>query len=542
MLTESYWPAEPGEVRDVTVCDTLRHAAATVPDRLALVDCVADPAARRQWTWSEFLADAERAARALLARFAPGDRIAVWAPNSADWVVLQQGVAMAGMVLVALNPAYRAREMEYVLRQSGAAALFCIDSFRGFAMRALAEELRAGLPELREIVSFADWTEFLDGGDPTLVLPEVAPTDVVQIQYTSGTTGFPKGAMLHHKGLVNEATFVAERAGFGDGGVYVNAMPMYHIGGGAVTSFGAWAKRGTFVILPGFDPAHVLEAFETYRGTHSLLVPTMLIAILDHPDRARRDLSSVQTVLSGASAVPASLVRRTIEQLGCRFSILFGQTETHGVISQTRITDAPDDQAMTVGQPLPQLEVKIADPVTGDALAIGEAGEICCRGYQNMLGYYGRPDETAATIGDDGWLHMGDIGTMDGRGYLAITGRVKDMIIRGGMNLYPAEIEGALTDHPAVETAAVIGVPDESWGEQVGAVLRVRAGHERPTIAELTTFLRDRIAPHKTPVFWAFRDELPLTPSGKIQKFVLRDELDAGVLTFDEIRTSGELV
>ncbi len=539
MRTESYWAPEPGEVRDVTVCDTLRHAAATVPDRVALVDCVADPAARRQWTWAEFLADAERAARALLARFAPGEKITVWAPNSADWVVLQQGVALAGMVLVALNPAYRAREMEFVLRQSGAAGLFCVDAYRDFPMRALAEDLRPALPALREIVSLAGWAEFLAGGDTGRPLPDVAPTDVVQIQYTSGTTGFPKGAMLHHKGLVNEATFVAERAGMADGGVYVNAMPMYHIGGGAVTSFGAWAKRGTFVVLPGFDPGLVLEAFETYRGTHALLVPTMLIALLDHPDRARVDLSSIQTVLSGAAAVPASLVRRTTAELGCRFSILFGQTETHGVISQTRVTDAPDDQANTVGQPLPQLEVKIADPVTGEPVAVGDQGEICCRGYQNMLGYHGLPDETAATIDGDGWLHMGDIGAMDERGYLTVTGRVKDMIIRGGMNLYPAEIEGALTDHAAIETAAVIGVPDDVWGEQVAAVLRIRAGHERPTVADLTSFLRDRIAPHKTPVFWAFRDELPLTPSGKIQKFVLREELVKGLLTFDEVRPSG---
>ncbi|MDN5855632.1 MAG: AMP-binding protein, partial [Actinomycetia bacterium] len=461
MRTESYWPAEPGEVRDVTVCDVLRHAAATVPDRVALVDCVVDQDARRQWTWAEFLADAERAARALLARFAPGDRIAVWAPNSADWVVLQQGVALAGMVLVALNPAYRTRELEYVLRQSGAAGLFCVDSYRDFGMRALAEDLRSALPELREIVSFTDWAAFLAGDSLDQPLPDVAPTDVVQIQYTSGTTGFPKGAMLHHKGLVNEAAFVAERAGMDDGGVYVNAMPMFHIGGGAVTSFGAWAKRGTFVVLPGFDPGLVLEALETYRGTHSLLVPTMLIAMLDHPECASRDLSSFQTVLSGAAAVPASLVRRTTEQLGCQFSILFGQTETHGVISQTRVTDAPDDQASTVGQPLPRLEVKIADPETGDPVPIGEQGEICCRGYQNMLGYYGQPDETAATIDSDGWLHMGDVGAMDDRGFLRITGRVKDMIIRGGMNLYPAEIEGALTEHPAIENAAVIGVPDE---------------------------------------------------------------------------------
>jgi acyl-CoA synthetase (AMP-forming)/AMP-acid ligase II len=231
------------------------------------------------------------------------------------------------------------------------------------------------------------------------VLPQVAPADMIQVQYTSGTTGFPKGAVLHHMGLVNEATFVAERAGMNDGGVCVNAMPIYHIGGGAVTSFGTWAKRGTFVILPGFEPGLLLEAFEAYSGTHTLVVPTMLIAMLDHPDLAKRDLSSLQTIMSGAASVPASLVRKTIGLLGCQFSILFGQTETHGVTSQTRVTDTPEDQAGTVGQPLPRLEVKIADMMTG------------------------------------GWLHMGDIGSMDERGFLRVTSRVKDMIIRGGMNL-----------------------------------------------------------------------------------------------------------
>jgi fatty-acyl-CoA synthase len=541
MRTVSYWPAEPGEIRDVTVCDTIRHAASTVPNRVALVDCVVDPTARRQWTYAEFLADSERAARALLARFAPGDRIAVWAPNSAEWIILQQGVALAGMVLVALNPGYRARELEFVLRQSGAVALFRVDSYRDFEMCALVDDIRPGLPELREVCPFGDWDAFLASANPAQVLPAVAPTDLIQIQYTSGTTGFPKGAMLHHKGLVNEATFVAERAGMTDGGVHVNAMPMYHIGGGAVTSFGTWAKRGTFVVLPGFEPGHLLEAFETYRGTHALVVPTMLISLLDHPDRPRRDLSSVQTILSGAAAVPASLVRRTIELLGCRFSILFGQTETHGVISQTRVTDAPDDQADTVGQPLPQLEVKIADPLTGEPQPIGEQGEICCRGHQNMIGYYGLADETAATIDGAGWLHMGDIGEMDGRGYLRITGRGKDMIIRGGLNLYPAEIEAALTDHPAIETAAVIGVPDQIWGEQVAAVLRVRSDHERPSVEELTAFLRGQLAAHKTPVFWAFRDKLPMTSTGKIQKFVLREELAKGLLTFDEVRPTGPL-
>jgi fatty-acyl-CoA synthase len=305
-----------------------------------------------------------------------------------------------------------------------------------------------------------------------------------------------------------------------------------------VTSFGTWAKRGTFVILPGFEPGLLLEAFEAYSGTHTLVVPTMLIAMLDHPDLAKRDLSSLQTIMSGAASVPASLVRKTIGLLGCQFSILFGQTETHGVISQTRVTDTPEDQAGTVGQPLPRLEVKIADMMTGEPVPVNEQGEICCRGYQNMRGYYDMPAETAATIDAGGWLHMGDIGSMDERGFLRVTSRVKDMIIRGGMNLYPAEIEAVLQDHPAVETAAVIGVPDEKWGEQVAAVLRVRADFARPTAAELTEFLRDQIAPHKIPVFWSFVEGLPMTPTGKTQKFVLRQQVTDGTLTFNEIRPS----
>jgi fatty-acyl-CoA synthase len=536
MLKTSHWPAEPGDVRAVTVSDLLRHAAQTVPDRIALVDCVADPAQRRAWSYAELVADAEKVARALLCRYESGSRIAVWAPNSAAWVVLQHGVAMAGMVLVALNPAYRTREMAFVLRQSGAVAIFCVDHYRDFDMRAMVEGIRGDLPQLEEVHSFSDWEAFLAGADSTVELPVIDPEDIIQIQYTSGTTGFPKGAMLHHKGLVNEATFVAERAAFEDGDVYLNAMPMYHIGGGAVTSFGAWAKRGTFVLLPAFDPAQLLEAFEVYRGTHTLVVPTMLIALLDHPDAATRDLSSAKTILSGAAAVPAALVRRTTSQFDCGFTILFGQTETHGVISQTRVTDAPEDQADTVGQPLPQLEVKIADPLTGAPVPIGTQGEIYVRGYQNMRGYYEMADATADTIDPDGWLHMGDIGVMDARGFLKVTGRVKDMILRGGLNLYPAEIEAVLLDHPAVETAAVIGIPDERWGEQVGAVLRLRAGHERPSIAELTAFVREQIAPHKTPTHWSFVEELPMTPTGKIQKFLLRDQATAGALAFDEVR------
>jgi fatty-acyl-CoA synthase len=274
----------------------------------------------------------------------------------------------------------------------------------------------------------------------------------------------------------------------------------------------------------------MLEMLETYRGTHSLMVPTMLIALLDHPDRATRDLSSVYTVMSGAAPVPQSLVERVIGQLHCRFTILFGQSEMHGVISQTRITDEPADQAGTVGQPLPELEVKLVDPVSGDIVPIGDQGEICCRGYQNMLGYYDKPEDTASAIDGEGWLHMGDLGTMDDRGFLRITGRLKDMIIRGGLNISPREIEEMLIDHPAVAEVTVVGVPDAKWGEQVGAVLRMKDQDQTPDAAALKAWCRERIAAHKTPSLWYFTEALPMTPSGKIQKFRIQDDIASGAL------------
>jgi fatty-acyl-CoA synthase len=531
VLAESYWPKESGEgVRDITLPALLREAAAAVPDRLALVHADADPGGRRQWTYREMLRDTERAARALLARFEPGDRIAIWVPNMAEWVILQQAIAMAGMVVVAANPAYRANELEYVLRQSEARALFFIDEYRGVNLLDIIARVQPNTPSLEVLISMSDWDAFLDGADDDMALPEVSPTDPVQIQYTSGTTGFPKGALLHHKGIVNEATFVGERAGNAGGGVCINAMPMYHIGGGAVTELQSIAAHGTYVVVPAFDPALILELFETYRGTHGLFVPTMLIALLDHPDASTRDLSSIVTLWTGAAPVAEALVDRVVEKFGCQLTILFGQTEMHGVISQTRVTDSPADQAGTVGQPLPELEVKIVDLETDEIVPIGRQGELLCRGYQTMLGYFNMPTETAATITPDGWLRMGDLGTMDERGFLRITGRVKDMIIRGGLNIYPREIEDLLFTHPAIAEAVVVGVPDEQWGERVAAVLRLRQGEAMPAPSELKSWCRERISAHKTPSEWFIAEAYPMTPSGKVQKFLLVEQIVGGVL------------
>jgi fatty-acyl-CoA synthase len=533
-LVESHWPLDPSvPLRHQTIGDLLREAAAAAPDRIALVDGVSDPTLRRSWTYRELLAEAEAVAAALLLRFEPGERVAIWAPNRAEWVILQQGMSLAGLVMVALNPSYRSRELNYVLGQSRASGLFHTDSYRGFDMSGLVAELAPTLNDLRHVISFTDWDAFVTEGRKVgaAALPVVEPSAPVQVQYTSGTTGFPKGALLHHLGVVNASAMAGNRALIADEPVFVNAMPMYHIGGGSVTELGTIAAHGTYVLLPDFDPGLLLELIQAYGGTHTLVVPTMLLALLDHPRREAFDLSTLRVVMSGASTVPAALVTRTKETLDCDLVISFGQTELHGIISQTEPTDSAEDQADTIGRPMPQVEVRISDPETGEVRPIGEQGEICARGYQTMIEYFDLPDATAATIDAEGWLHTGDLGAMDERGYLRITGRLKDMIIRGGMNIYPREIEEVLFTHPDVVDVAVVGVADEQWGERVVAVVRVLDTASPPAAVVLKEFCRERIAAFKSPSEWFVVAEFPLTPSGKVQKFVLRDAIAAGDLT-----------
>lgn len=533
-LTESHYPRdESAQIWDVTVGDALRTVAGEVPDRVFLVDGAPDADERRTWTYGAFLGEVERIARALLARFSHGEHIGVWSPNRAEFLLVQHAAMLAGMRVVALNPAYREREMSYMLRQSRTVGLFYAPAYRDFDMRALIDQLAPGLPELRETIAFGEEFEaFTASGDPATPFPDLDPRDVVQIQYTSGTTGSPKGALLHHRGVLNAARFAVERGGFAEGGVWINPMPMYHIGAGSTTQLGTLALRGTYVLMREWDPALMLELFESFRGNASLVVPTMLVALLEHPDVAKRDLSSIQTIYTGATAVPAELVRRTKRVLDCRVTILFGQTELNGVVTGTRPTDDPEDQANTVGRALPQAEMRVADRTTGATLPLGMPGEICVRGYQTMLGYFQKPDETAETLTPDGWLWTGDIGTMDDRGYITITGRSKEMIIRGGINIYPREIEDLLFEHDGVSHVAVIGVPDETWGERIVAAVCARDPSNPPSPDELRSFCRQKLAPHKTPVEWVFVDALPSTASGKVQKFVLKERFLAGELTW----------
>lgn len=530
-LTESYWPANTAKVLvDWTVAQVLREAASEVPDRLALVEGVPDSAKRRRWTYAQLLADAERVASALLNRFKPGERVAIWAPNVVEWVLVEFGCAIAGIVLVTINPALRAKELEYILRQSEAAGLIITEEYRGHDMLATARQVSKDLPTLRQIIGISGFEEFLNSGVRPAKFPEVKPEDPFVIMYTSGTTGFPKGAILHNKGMTNSTKYMAERAGMEDGGVWVNVMPMFHMGGCGFATLGTLQQRGTHVIVVGFDPALLLDLMEREKGTFALLVPTMIEAILDFPDLKKYDISKLKYLLSGASKVEASLVRRVKSELGCSISIVFGQTEMHGGITQTHRDDTPEDQAQTIGQPYPIIEVKIADKETGEVLPLGMEGEICCRGYQTMIGYYNMPDETAAVFKSDGWLHSGDLGSMDERGFLKITGRIKDMIIRGGENIYAAEIESLLQEHPKIAKAAVVGVPDEYWGEQVGAIIIPKSPENRPTPAELTEYCKANLAGFKRPRYWYFVSEFPFTTTGKLRKFALRELIQKGEL------------
>jgi fatty-acyl-CoA synthase len=531
-LANAYWPAQASTpLRDSTIGSILRDAAAHAPDTIALIDGDPGRGEHRQWTYRALLSHAEGAARALQRRFAPGERIAVWSGNSPEWLILEFAAALAGLTLVTVNPAYRGEELAHVLGHSEADGLFMADEYQGADLHAILAEVRGRLPRLREIASVGDPADVAAGAAGHPPLPPVAPSDVAQLLYTSGTTGRPKGALLTHRGLTNNARLAFLAAGIGPDDVLVNPMPLFHVGGGLFT-LGAVSATATHVLMPRFSPARQLELIETYRATLLLGVPTMMIAMLGHPDLAKRDLSSLRRALSGGAVSPPALVRQAEAALGVTYSISLAQTESSCSITMSGSADSADDRAETLGRPLPETEVRIADLRTGDTAACDTVGEICTRGYLVMRGYLNAPEATAAAIDADGWLHTGDLGSMDERGYLRIAGRIKDMIIRGGENIYPREIEEVLISHPAVADASVLGFPDDHYGETVAAAIRPSAPDSAgddlggdDLAGELAEFCRARLAAYKVPIRWLITDAFPLTASGKIRKDVLREQL-----------------
>ncbi len=522
-LTVSYWPAEQAAVEaDLTVGAALALAAKRWPDRLALVEGVIVDSPR-SWTYAQLYEASKRAADALLRRFAPAEHVAVWASNRPEWLLLQFGAAIAGLTLVTVNPAYGPNELEYVLRQSRACGLFVEPVVRRRELAEIAQTVVKALPLVRETISIEDMHFLLnDDHADVLSLPSVGADAPVQIQYTSGTTGFPKGALLAHRGLTLNGVLYAHTIGARPGDVWINPMPLFHTAGCGLVTLGALQTGGTHVLPPTFDADLMLDLFERYDGTILLSVPTMLIRIIEAQRHRPRRVSTWRLATLGGAPVPPELVRRAQEELDVSVAIGFGQTESSPYITHTLPSDPNPVWAQTVGRPLPLIEVKIADSSNGEPVPVGEHGEICTRSDCVMLEYFDDPEGTAIAIDNERWLHTGDTGTMDAEGYIRVDGRLKDLIIRGGENIYPREIEDMLFTHDSVVNVSVVGVPDEEWGETVAAFVQLRPGHSADE-KELESFCRARIAGYKVPGQWVFVSEFPQTTSGKVQKFVLRD-------------------
>lgn len=534
-LSESYWPAS----NDVPLLDTtcggvLREAAREWPQAIALIDADGAPGSRQQWTYAELLEASELLASVLLKNLSPGAHVAIWAANSPAWVLTQFAVAHAGMVLVTINPALTEAELAYVLKQSHTQAIFHQAEYRNSAMaEVIAAACNTQGITLEFVECFDALEDFAGSADRSVVFPVVKPSAAAMIQYTSGTTGAPKGALLSHHGITNNSRLMAELKALDSDTVNLAVAPLFHTAGCVANVLGTVQCGGTLLLPSAFDAASMLDLIEHEQVTYTFGVPTMLIALLAEQAARPRKLDSLQTVFSGAATVPVEVVKRVEKEFGVRLIIGYGQTETSPAITHTRLDDAPIDKSETIGYAIAQTEVKIVDPESGETLPVGQPGELCTRGFLLMLGYYDMPEATAKTIDGDGWLHTGDLCLMDARGYCRITGRLKDLIIRGGENIYPREIEEHLYTHPAIADVAVIGVPDDYWGEAVGAVITVTAG--QPGGEELRAFLSDKLARHKIPTQWFILDSIPTTASGKLQKFRLVEMLKAGELSACQI-------
>ncbi|MEA2296573.1 MAG: fatty-acyl-CoA synthase [Solirubrobacteraceae bacterium] len=481
-----------------------------------------------RWTYAELAQRVDRVARALVAAgLEPGDRMGIWAPNCAEWTLVQYGSAKAGVILVNINPAYRTSELEYVLDQSGCRLLVAAPAFKSSDYRAMIDEVRPRCEGLERVVftETGDWDELLAGGTEDIALPAALQfDDPINLQYTSGTTGFPKGATLSHHNILNNGFFVGEGCGYTPEDRVCIPVPFYHCFGMVMGNLGCTTHGACMVVpAPAFDPEATLRAVQDERCTSLYGVPTMFIAELAHPDFDSFDLSSLRTGIMAGSPCPVEVMGKVIDRMHMEdVTICYGMTETSPVSTQTGADDELDRRVATVGQVHPHVEVKVIDPGTGAVVERGEPGELCTRAYSVMLGYWNEPEKTADAIDGAGWMHTGDLATMDDEGYVKIVGRSKDMIIRGGENVYPREIEEYLYTHADVADVQVVGVPDERYGEEAAAFVIAREGATLEGEA-LREFCRGRIAHYKVPRYVLLVDEFPMTVTGKVQKFKLRD-------------------
>jgi len=518
-----------------TIGQNLDRTAATFPDRDALVSV---HQGIRQ-TYAEFHAAVEEVARGLLALgIEPGDRVGIWSPNNAEWATLQYATAKVGAILVNINPAYRTSELAYALGQSGVSTLVLARGFRQADYVAMVEAVAGETPALgRQVVLGGDrpagamsWDDLRAAGDQvtagTLRAREALLQfdDPINIQYTSGTTGFPKGATLSHHNILNNGFFIGEGCGYSEADRVCIPVPLYHCFGMVLGNL-ACTTHGAAMVYPaeGFDPEATLAAVEAERCTSLYGVPTMFIAELEHPRFAEFRLDSLRTGIMAGSPCPVEVMKKVQSDMHmAEVSICEGMTETSPVSFQTAPDDPVDKRVATVGRIHPHVEVKVVDPESGRVRPRGEPGELCTRGYVVMLGYWENQEETAAAIDRAGWMHTGDLATLDADGYANIVGRIKDMVIRGGENVYPREVEEFLYQHPAVSDVQVVGVPDPKYGEELCAWVRRKEGHEVDG-EELRAWCRGKIASFKIPRYWRFVDEFPMTVTGKVQKFKMRE-------------------
>ena len=514
-----------------TIGANLRRVAGTFPER----DAVVDRASGRRLTYAELDAEVDAIAKAFHALgVRREDRVGIWSPNTLEWFLTQYATARIGAVLVTINPAYRSHELEFVLQQAGIRTLVALRAFKTSDYAGMVEQVRGECPALVDVLytDDASWTTFRDGGagvdDDVLAQVDAGldPDQPVNIQYTSGTTGFPKGATLTHHNILNNGFFVGELCGYTEADRVCIPVPFYHcfgmtMGNLACTSHGACAV----IPAPAFDPAATIEAVEAERCTSLYGVPTMFIAELQLPDLDRHDLSSLRTGIMAGSPCPVEVMKQVIDRMNMsEVSIAYGMTETSPVSLQTRRDDTLDQRTATVGQVGPHLEVKIVDPETGQTTPRNVPGEVCTRGYSVMLGYWDEPEKTADVLDRAGWMHTGDIGVMDDDGFVAITGRIKDMVIRGGENVYPREIEEFLYAHPDIVDAQVIGVPDQKYGEELMAWVRLRDGVDDLTADAVREFCTGKLAHYKIPRYVHVVDAFPMTVTGKVRKVEMRDE------------------
>ncbi|MER6911915.1 AMP-binding protein [Streptomyces sp. NPDC000594] len=513
-----------------TIGRNLDRAVAAHPDREALVVAGGGP----RWTYAAFGAAVDELARAFIGiGVARGDRVGIWAVNCPEWVLVQYATARIGAVMVNINPAYRAHELAHVLRQSGVSVLCASLAHRTSDYRALVEEVRADCPALRSVHYIGDdsWETLLaaartvPAGEPAAREAALSVDDPVNIQYTSGTTGFAKGATLSHHNILNNGYFVGETLGYTERDRICIPVPFYHCFGMVMGNLAATSHGACIVIpAPSFDPAATLRAVEEERCTSLYGVPTMFIAELDLPDFAGYDLSSLRTGIMAGSPCPVEVMKRVVAEMHmAEVSICYGMTETSPVSTQTRRQDDLERRTGTVGRVLPHVEVKVIDPASGVTVGRGEPGELCTRGYGVMLGYWDEPERTAEAVDSGRWMHTGDLAVMREDGYVQIVGRIKDMIIRGGENIYPREIEEFLHRHPKISDVQVVGVPDERYGEEILACVVPRDPADPPGLEEITAFCRDRLAHYKIPRRVEILDAFPMTVSGKVRKVELRE-------------------